>query len=105
MLAEIGVGDVDDLYAAIPERLRLPRALNLPQPLRAEATLRRHVEELLARNRHCKEMLSFLGGGCWQHDVPAVCDEIGNRAEFVTAYYGGRTQITGSCRRCSSTRA
>ena len=43
---------------------------------------------MLARNQSCKETLSFLGGGCWQHYVPAVCDEIVNRAEFLTAYYG-----------------
>jgi glycine dehydrogenase subunit 1 len=88
MLEEIGASGADDLYAVIPERLRLPRPLDLPPPLRSEAALRRHVEALLARNRSCKETLSFLGGGCWQHHVPAVCDEIGNRAEFVTAYYG-----------------
>lgn len=88
MLAEIGVRDADELYAAIPERLRLSRPLDLPAPLKSEAALRRHVEGLLAANTHCGEALSFLGGGCWPHDVPAVCDEIGNRAEFVTAYYG-----------------
>jgi glycine dehydrogenase subunit 1 len=88
MLAEVGVRDADELYAAIPERLRLARPLDLPPPLRSETSLRRHVEELLAANTHSGEVLSFLGGGCWQHYVPAVCDEIGNRAEFVTAYYG-----------------
>ncbi len=36
----------------------------------------------------CAERLSFLGGGCWPHYVPAVCDEIVNRGEFLTAYYG-----------------
>jgi glycine dehydrogenase subunit 1 len=88
MLAEVGVRDAEELYAAIPERLRLARPLELPPPLRSEAALRRHVAGLLAANTPCGEALSFLGGGCWQHDVPAVCDEIGNRAEFVTAYYG-----------------
>src|SRR5581483_11754279 len=34
------------------------------------------------------ERLSFLGGGCWPHSVPAVCDEIVTRGEFLTAYYG-----------------
>ena len=50
--------------------------LDLPPALRSELELRRHVEGLLARNRSCAEALSFLGGGCWQHYVPAVCDEI-----------------------------
>jgi glycine dehydrogenase subunit 1 len=88
MLQEIGVEDVEELYAVIPQRLRYPGLLDLPDPLRSEYALRRHVEGMLDHNDSCKETLSFLGGGCWQHYVPAVCDEIGNRAEFVTAYYG-----------------
>jgi glycine dehydrogenase subunit 1 len=88
LLEAIGARDVEELYEAIPERLRLRRPLDLPAPLRSEYALRRHVEELLGRNESCAKRLSFLGAGCWQHYVPAVCDEIANRAEFVTAYYG-----------------
>lgn len=88
MLDEIGVRDVEELYGAIPERLRFRRPLDLPPPLRSEQALRCHMEELLGLNESCKTALSFLGAGCWQHYVPAVCDEIANRAEFVTAYYG-----------------
>ena len=32
--------------------------------------------------------LSFLGGGCWQHHVPAVCDELATRTEFLTSVWG-----------------
>jgi glycine dehydrogenase subunit 1 len=88
MLDAIGVHDIEELYGAIPESLRLRRRLDLPEPLRSEYALRRHVEGLLERNESCARTLSFLGAGCWQHYVPAVCDEIVNRAEFVTAYYG-----------------
>ncbi len=86
MLQAIGVPDAGALYESIPDDLRLHRALNLPPPLRSEHELRRHLDGLLARNRHCGEVLSFLGGGCWQHQVPAVCDEIAGRGEFLTAY-------------------
>jgi glycine dehydrogenase subunit 1 len=88
MLDAIGVSDVEELYGAIPERLRVPGLLDLPTPLVSEYALRRHVEGTLARNENCADTLSFLGGGCWQHYVPAVCDEIVNRGEFVSAYYG-----------------
>jgi glycine dehydrogenase subunit 1 len=88
MLDAIGVTDVEELYGAIPERLRVPGLLDLPTPLVSEYALRRHVEGMLARNENCADTLSFLGGGCWQHYVPAVCDEIVNRGEFVSAYYG-----------------
>ncbi len=88
MLREIGVQSVTELYADIPESLRLKGRLNLPPPFLAEADLVRHVEELLSKNISARERLSFLGAGCWQHYVPAVCDEILSRGEFLTAYAG-----------------
>jgi glycine dehydrogenase subunit 1 len=86
MLKEIGAKDVEELLAVIPTRFRMNRPLNLPEALTAEHELRSHLEEILSKNRTCKDHLNFLGAGCWQHYVPAVCDEIGHRAEFVTAY-------------------
>jgi glycine dehydrogenase subunit 1 len=88
MLREIGVASVDDLYADIPERLRFRGRMNLPEPLTSEAALKRRVEEVLSRNRSAADALSFLGGGCWPHHVPAVCDEVNRRSEFLTAYAG-----------------
>lgn len=88
MLSEIGVKSVDDLYADIPERLRFKGRMNLPEPLTSEAALKRHVEEVLSKNVSSAEALSFLGGGCWPHYVPAVCDEVNRRSEFLTAYAG-----------------
>jgi glycine dehydrogenase subunit 1 len=88
MLAAIGAASIDDLYAEIPPSLRLGRPLDLPAPLRSEAELARHVEGLLDRNTSTREVLSFLGAGCYPHHVPAVCDEINGRAEFLTAYAG-----------------
>ncbi|MDQ7793257.1 MAG: aminomethyl-transferring glycine dehydrogenase subunit GcvPA [bacterium] len=88
LLREIGAGDIEDLYTGIPEALRLKRPLDVPGPLLSEYELRQHVEGLLRKNRSCQEYLNFKGGGCWQHYVPAVCDEIASRGEFVTAYVG-----------------
>lgn len=88
MLKEIGVDGVEELFEAIPERLRYRERLALPEPLMAEPELRRHVEGILSNNGHCGEYLNFLGAGCWQHFVPAVCDEVIGRSEFLTAYSG-----------------
>ena len=88
MLAAVGVADVMDLYSEVPEHLRFHGTLNLPPPIADERTLRRHLEGLLARNKNCTEHLNFLGAGCAQHFVPAVCDEIAGRGEFLTAYAG-----------------
>ncbi|MHA2497141.1 MAG: aminomethyl-transferring glycine dehydrogenase subunit GcvPA, partial [Candidatus Hodarchaeales archaeon] len=88
MLKEIGVKDIDALYEDIPDNLRFKDEMNLPKPLSSEYALKRHMEAILSRNQTCQENLSFLGGGCWQHYVPAICDEINQRSEFLTAYAG-----------------
>ncbi len=88
MLKEVGARDVMDLYVEIPERLRFKRKLKLPQPITSEYAIKRHVEGLLEKNKNCEEYLNFLGAGCAQHFVPAVCDEINGRGEFLTAYVG-----------------
>ncbi|MFI6638371.1 aminomethyl-transferring glycine dehydrogenase subunit GcvPA [Streptomyces sp. NPDC050504] len=88
MLAAVGARSVEDFYADIPAGLRLDRPLDLPAPMRSEAELTRHMEGMLARNSSTRQMLSFLGAGCYPHHVPAVVDEVVNRSEFLTAYAG-----------------
>lgn len=88
MLRAVGAASEDDFYEDIPAALRFRGRLDLPEPLPSEHALRRHVEGLLAKNRSTKDRLSFLGAGCYPHAVPAVCDEINARGEFLTAYAG-----------------
>ena len=88
MLSAIGAASIDELYQDIPEHLRFRGTMHLPEPLIAESDLKRHVSRILAQNTTCEESLSFVGGGCWQHYVPAVCDEIQGRSEFLTGYAG-----------------
>jgi len=88
MLNELGETAAENLYRVIPDDLKLHRKLNLPEPLLSEYELKRHVEKILAKNKTCDEYISFLGSGYWNHYVPAVCSEIANRAEFLTAYWG-----------------
>jgi glycine dehydrogenase subunit 1 len=87
MLKEIGVQTVEELFLDIPQRIRLKKRLELPSA-KSEYHVRREVEAILSRNKACGELISFLGAGCWPHYVPAVCDEINSRSEFLTAYAG-----------------
>jgi glycine dehydrogenase subunit 1 len=88
MLKALNAKSVEEFYADIPDSIRLKRKLNLPEPLLSEAALVRHAEQLLSKNRSTREVLSFLGAGCAPHYVPAVCDEVNSRGEFLTAYAG-----------------
>jgi glycine dehydrogenase subunit 1 len=84
----LGIDSVDELFRQIPDDHLTRRSLDLPPALSSEVELGRHMRGLLAKNRSCESTLSFLGGGCWQHHVPAVCDEIARRSEFLTPVWG-----------------
>lgn len=88
LLDALGVDDAEELFEQIPPEHRYSAPLNLPRALTSELELRRHMLGLLDKNRSCEEALSFLGGGCWHHHVPAVCDEVIRRSEFLTPVWG-----------------
>ncbi len=88
MLAAIGASSIDELYELIPDDLLFKGKLDIPEGYQDEYSLRRHMSEILEKNISTNENLSFLGGGCSQHYVPAICDVINSRSEFLTAYAG-----------------
>lgn len=85
MLERIGVQSVEELFQSIPEALRLKRPLNVP-PALTEIELTRHMQALAARNQSVDNTVCFLGGGSYDHFVPAVVDAVSGRSEFYTAY-------------------
>lgn len=88
LLDAIGVDDAEALFEQIPADHRLQGELRLPRALRSETELERHLRTTLGRNGSTEDHLSFLGGGVWPHYVPAICDEIAGRTEFVTSEWG-----------------
>lgn len=87
MLDAIGVDSIAELFRQIPGDHRMARPLDLPAAL-SENELRRHLVTTLAKNETCETNLSFLGAGCWQHHVPAACDEVVRRNEWLTSIFG-----------------
>jgi glycine dehydrogenase subunit 1 len=85
MLAEICAASVEDLFESIPEPVRLKRPLGVP-PALTESELERHVRGLAARNQSADSAVCFLGGGSYDHFIPAVVDEVAGRGEYYTAY-------------------
>jgi glycine dehydrogenase subunit 1 len=83
ILQAIGVGAVEDLFSYIPEKLRFAGLLNLPDPI-AEPQLVDHMEELAGKNN--VKAVNFLGGGIYDHYIPAAVDHVLSRSEFYTAY-------------------
>src|SRR6187551_3055707 len=93
MLAAIGVSSVDELFAGIPEGVRLGRALDLPAGLPQQA-VEADLRELAARNTSAEDELTFLGAGMYDHYVPALIDSILQRSEFLTPYTPYQPEIS-----------
>jgi len=82
MLATIGVKTVDELFEAIPENLRL-KSWSVPPGI-SEMSVRDRLAKVAGRNR--LDAISFLGGGFYDHYIPAAVDALSSRSEFYTAY-------------------
>lgn len=91
MLDAIGVSSVDELFADIPEAIRLDRDLDLPEGI-SEHEVRTRLREIAGRNE--THRVSFLGCGSYDHIVPATVPHLAGRAEFATAYTPYQAEIS-----------
>lgn len=86
MLQAIGAGSIDELLEQVPADFRLDRPLDLP-PAMGEMELDQHLRALAGKNVGAASgAVSFLGGGTYDHFIPAVVDVIASRGEFYTSY-------------------
>jgi len=93
MLEAVRVGSVEELFADIPEGLRLGRPLDLPPGL-SEQEVYVHLRELAARNVSAEDEVSFVGAGMYDHYVPSLVDSIALRSEFLTPYTPYQPEIS-----------
>ncbi|MDR7868043.1 MAG: aminomethyl-transferring glycine dehydrogenase subunit GcvPA [Sporomusaceae bacterium] len=93
MLAAIGVGSTQELFADVPAEVRLGRPLALPAAM-AEPELARHLQALAGKNANLDEYACFLGAGAYDHYVPSVVDHVIGRSEFYTAYTQYQPEIS-----------
>lgn len=85
MLAVIGAGSVDELFADVPVSAHRDGALPLP-PHQGELAVERALTALAAKNIAAGSVPHFLGAGAYRHHVPASVDQLLLRGEFLTAY-------------------
>ena len=99
MLKVANVTDIDELFEKIPKDHIFKGDWNFDPQIPSEAALYKHLTRILRKNSSAEENLNFLGAGCWQHYVPAICDEMVTRTEFLTPVWGtpssdhGRNQV------------
>ncbi|MDX6632016.1 MAG: glycine dehydrogenase subunit 1 [Solirubrobacterales bacterium] len=93
MLAAIGAGSIDELFAGIPEGVRLEGELAL-EPGLSEDEVHRRLAALAARNANADDEVCFIGAGMYDHYVPAIVDAITSRSEFLTPYTPYQPEIS-----------
>lgn len=81
MLAELGL-TMDDLFGDIPAEL-MAESFDLPAGL-TEQQVRERLSAL--SDKDTTDLTCFLGGGFYDHFIPAAVDAIASRSEFYTAY-------------------
>ncbi len=87
MLDTIGVSQTEELYTSLSPEHRLDRPLDLP-PALSELQLMRTLRAMADENRPAAspDTAGFLGGGAYDHFIPAVVDALAGQSAFVTAY-------------------
>ncbi|MBN2460947.1 MAG: aminomethyl-transferring glycine dehydrogenase subunit GcvPA [Candidatus Cloacimonetes bacterium] len=93
MLQAIGVKNFHDLLVNIPEEF-LYKELCCLEPGYSELEITRKIKSLAARNLSLEQVNSFLGGGIYDHFIPAAVDHIIQRPEFHSAYTPYQAEVS-----------
>lgn len=90
MLARVGVKSLDDLYADVPESIRLKGGYNLPEAM-SEVEIRQFFDNLCCDD---KQLVCFAGAGVYDHYTPSIIPYIVERSEYLTSYTPYQAEIS-----------
>ncbi|MCE5271195.1 aminomethyl-transferring glycine dehydrogenase subunit GcvPA [bacterium] len=93
MLESLGLNSLDELFRSIPAEVQARCRLSLPEPL-TEMEVTALVEEVAAANCDPFATLSFLGGGAWDHYIPAATWQLLSRSELYTCYTPYQAEVS-----------
>ena len=85
MLETIGVEDIKDLFSIIPDQILEKDFLDIDEGV-SELELKNIFEKMGNKNVSLKDIISFQGGGAYDHYIPSIIEHIILRSEFYTAY-------------------
>ena len=90
MLAEIGMKSEDDLFAALPESIKI-KELNIPSGI-SEVEVSKKLRTLADKNVVYKSI--FRGAGSYSHYIPSIVKTVTSKEEFLTAYTPYQAEIS-----------
>ena len=90
MMAKVGIGSLDELYADVPEAIRFRGDYQLPSEM-SELEVRQLFEQLGSQNR---QLVCFAGAGVYDHYTPSVIPQLLQRSELLTSYTPYQAEIS-----------
>jgi glycine cleavage system P protein (glycine dehydrogenase) subunit 1 len=93
MLDSVGLKTVDELFRSIPREVQDACKLDLPEAL-SEMEAAELIEDLARGNYDPSSVACFLGGGAYDHYVPAVVGQLLSRSEFYTSYTPYQAEVS-----------
>lgn len=93
ILEALGVESFEDLIKNIPREFIENSGLNLPEPL-SEMEVKEKITAIAQNNKNTNDNISFLGGGAYDHFIPATVDFLIQRSEFYTAYTPYQAEVS-----------
>ncbi len=94
MLSASGAKSIEDLFRVIPGKVRINSVGTVPPQGMSETELKESLEDLAKQNKNSKELVSFLGGGAYNHFIPSTVSHIINKSEFYTSYTPYQPEIS-----------
>jgi len=86
MLDACGAATIDEIFNdQVPQEFQFKGSHNIP-PALSEMELQRELTKMAARNKSTADLVSFMGGGIYDHYVPTAIMHVANRQEYVTGY-------------------
>ena len=90
MLESISKSSVEELFSEIPTQARMAK-LELDEGL-SEMVVQKKIKSISSKNN--VDYISFIGGGVYNHYIPAAISQVAQRWEFLTAYTPYQPEIS-----------
>ena len=91
MLAVCGFEKIEDLYAHLPEEVKLKDGLDIPVGM-SELEVRRAVSSMASKNKIFPTI--FRGAGAYKHFIPSIVKSVIGKETFFTAYTPYQAEVS-----------
>lgn len=91
MLADMGRQSVEELFAHIPDDVKIKEGLNIPSGM-SELEVRRVVGKMAGKNQIFPTI--FRGAGAYRHYIPSIVKSVTSKENLMTAYTPYQAEIS-----------